>query len=140
MNKKLITLSLLAIALFPQNLFSQNKKNLENDTIKIRNFITPDKAEKTPLFKGKDPSKFREWLYINMRLPADCRTEGVASVEFVVDSTGAVRDVRIQRGITPSFNEALVNLVKSSPKWKPGMVNGTPVNVRFVMPFVVKFR
>lgn len=140
MNKIIYLLTLLSITSINQNLCSQNKTTGDNDTVKLLNVITPDKVEKKPLFKGKDASAFRDWLYQNMRLPDKRMSEGVASVSFVVDTTGIVREVSILKGITPSFDDALYRLVKSSPRWKPGKVNGEPVNVRFVMPFVVKFR
>lgn len=64
-------------------------------------------------------------------------TEGEVDVEFVVDTTGRVRDAHAIRSTHPGFGEIAAESVRS---WRflPAMVDGRPVNTRMRVP--VRFR
>jgi TonB family protein len=61
------------------------------------------------------------------------RTEGEALVEFVVDSTGLVRNAHIVRSTHPGFAELSVAAV-STWRFEPGFKDGRPVNTRMRIP------
>ena len=54
-------------------------------------------------------------------------------VTFVVQEDGSVDDVRPARGTNDAYANATVEAVKKW-KFKPGMVDGKPVKVRFSVP------
>ncbi|MES1167216.1 MAG: TonB family protein, partial [Pseudomonadota bacterium] len=66
------------------------------------------------------------------KYPFELRRNGVtgsASIEFIVDPTGAVADAKAVKATEPEFGEEAVNAVK---KWtfRPGMKGGTAVHTR----------
>lgn len=66
-------------------------------------------------------------------------TEGRVLVEFVVSETGDVLAPRVMQGVSEELDaEALRAL--STVKFKPGMVEGTPVKVKMVVPIQFKLQ
>ena len=42
----------------------------------------------------------------------------------------------MEKGVFPSLDAEAVRVVKSSPKWKPGIKNGKPVRVTYTLPVI----
>lgn len=94
-------------------------------------------AEKMPQFNGN----VNEYLSKNIRYPQiaiDTYTQGRVICQFVVGKDGSVEDIEIVRSVDPSLDKEALRVIKSMPKWKPGMQNGKPVKVRMTLP--VNFR
>ena len=64
--------------------------------------------------------------------------EGNVFVEFVVDTDGKIKDVKIVRGLCESCDKEALRLVKNMPTWTPGKENEKTVKTRMVLP--IKFR
>lgn len=64
--------------------------------------------------------------------------EGKVFVEFVVDKTGNIRDVKIVKGIGGGCDEEAVSVLLTKNNWKPGMVKGKPVLQKMVLPIAFK--
>jgi len=65
-------------------------------------------------------------------------TKGIVYLSFVVDSKGAVSEVKVLRGIDRACDKEAIRIIKlTSGKWNPGKQNGTAVSV--VMNLQVKF-
>jgi len=64
--------------------------------------------------------------------------EGTVYIRFVVTRNGNIGDAKVMRGADPLLDEEALRVVKTLPKWTPGKINGTPVNVWFIIP--VKFK
>jgi protein TonB len=62
--------------------------------------------------------------------------QGTVYIRFVVTKTGTIGDVQVVRGVDPLLDEEAVRVVKSLPKFKPGMQGGRPVPVWFSVPIV----
>jgi TonB family protein len=60
---------------------------------------------------------------------------GRVEIELTVTKTGTTKDLRIVRGTNAEFSKLCL---EAAAKWrfKPGMINGKPMNVRVVLPFV----
>jgi len=85
-----------------------------------------------PTFQGGDINKFREWVQRNVKYPDIAKENGIQGkvfVQFVVDNKGSVRDITILRGVDPSLDNAVIDLIDSSPEWKPGIHEGKEVPV-----------
>lgn len=97
-----------------------------------------DVVEQAPTFKEGD---VRSWLANHMQYPpvaAENGIEGTVVVGFVVERDGSISNVNVLRSPDPSLSKEAVRVVKSMPKWNPGMQNGSPVRVKYNVP--VKFK
>ncbi len=90
-------------------------------------------------------AKLAEYIFGNIRYPADARdagVEGMAVVSFVVDKEGRVQDVKTARSLHESIDAEVIRVVKlmneMEERWTPGRQKGQSVNVQFNLP--VQFR
>jgi TonB family protein len=60
--------------------------------------------------------------------------QGRVYVSFNVDTDGSLVDVEVARGIQWLIDNEAVRIVKNMPKWKPAMLEGNPVKMKFTMP------
>lgn len=96
-------------------------------------------VEESPSFPGGDLERIK-FLQDNIRYPQMARESGIQGtvyVTFVVEKNGAVRDVRILRGIGGGCDEEAIRVINAMPNWHPGKQRGKPVRVQFNMP--IKF-
>ncbi|HEY9177319.1 MAG TPA: energy transducer TonB, partial [Flavipsychrobacter sp.] len=81
------------------------------------------------------------YLAKNMVYPEDAtqeRISGKVVVKFIVRASGSIDSVRIHRGIYPSMDKEAIRLVTAMPPWKPGIQNGKPVDVNYMLPVTFK--
>ena len=93
--------------------------------------------EQWPTFKGKGTEAFSEWVTAHLKYPKDAKAahiEGTVKVKFVVGSNGGVQEVEVLQGAYPSLDAEAVRVIRSSPKWKPGINNGKPCRVTYTLP------
>ena len=97
-----------------------------------------DVVEKMPSFPG-GAEALKEYLKKNTMYPnPDACITGRVIVVFVVDEKGNVGDVKVVKSVEPYLDAEAVRVVKSMPRWNPGMQNGKAVKVRYTLP--VTFR
>ena len=92
-----------------------------------------------PSFKGKGTDAFSAWVTAHLKYPKDAKAahiDGTVRVKFVVGSNGGVQEVEVEKGVFPSLDAEAVRVVKSSPKWKPGIKDGKPVRVSYTLPVI----
>ncbi len=85
--------------------------------------------------------KLLEFIYKNITYPKAAKIkqiEGMAVAQFVVDKSGAIRDVKVIRDIDGMFAAEVTRVVSSMPDWKPGSQRGNPVSVLYTLP--VRFK
>lgn len=98
-------------------------------------------AEVSPSFPlGYDA--LMNYLAKNIRYPdqeKDSGIQGTVYLSFVVSSSGEITDVKEIRGVRggPNLSKEAMRVIRLMPRWKPGLMQGQPVNVRFNLP--VKF-
>ena len=64
--------------------------------------------------------------------------EGMVIVQFVVKADGSVGNTKIMKGVNPSLDAEAERVVKSLPKFEPGMQEGKAVDVLFTLPITFK--
>ena len=97
-----------------------------------------DMVEKMPSFPGGSEA-LKEYLKKNTRYPnPDACIQGRVVVVFVVDEKGNLSDIKVARSVEPSLDAEAVRVVKSMPRWNPGIEKGKAVKVRYTLP--VTFR
>ena len=99
-----------------------------------------DVVEQMPEFPGGIP-KLMEYLKESLKYPAEAKeagTQGRVVCQFVVTKEGDVTDVKVIREVDPLLDAEAVRVLQAMPKWKPGMVKGEAVNVRYTVPVMFK--
>lgn len=92
-----------------------------------------------PRFKGKNANTFAAWVSARLRYPKEAREahmDGTVLVQFVVGRNGGVQEVQVLKGIHPALDAEAVRVVRSSPKWSPGIKDGKPVRVTYTAPVI----
>ncbi len=94
-----------------------------------------------PEFNGGSANMFK-YLSMNIEYPRKARengVEGTVFVGFVVDIDGSLDMVSVKRGVSKELDAESVRVVKSMPKWKPGLIEGEPIRVAYTLPIKFKF-
>jgi len=108
-------------------------KKLDNDT--IYNVV-----EVAPEFPG-GMDQMAKYLSENIKYPEEAKDKGISGrvfINFVIEKDGSVTEVKVMRSVDPIVDNEAVRVVKSMPKWKPGMQKGKPVRVSYVLPINFK--
>jgi len=96
-------------------------------------------VEQAPEFPG-GIEELQKYLASNITYPKKARLnkeEGTVYITFIVDKSGAIRDAKILRGVSPILDKEAIRVVSKMPDWKPGMQEGEVVNVQYNIP--IKF-
>lgn len=97
----------------------------------------PQIVQQMPKFLG--PLSLWQYLAATIRRPADIPSGGgKVLVQFVVGPQGNIISTRIVKGFDPACDTEALRAVAALPRWQPGLQNGQPTAVRFVIP--VTFR
>lgn len=94
-------------------------------------------ADTEPLFNGN----MNQWLSQHLFYPSQAVENGVQGrvlVLCVIDEEGVVRNAQIRRGVDPLLDLAALWVVRTMPKWTPGMKDGKPCRTYHTIP--VTFR
>ena len=90
-----------------------------------RGVISQNKVQQKPVFQGVE-NGFREFINRKIVYPPvaiENGIEGVVVVSYVIDKDGNVTDVKSLEKIG-LLSDEVERIIKSSPAWKPGSLNG----------------
>lgn len=96
-------------------------------------------VESMPEFPG-GMGELMKYLGQNIKYPPLAKESGIQGrvfINFVVEPTGAISNVKVLRGIGGGCDEEAIRVVEAMPKWKPGKQRGKNVRVSYNLP--VKF-
>lgn len=116
-----------------------DKKDYSKDSDVVSYFDTSVR----PMFgNSPDPNKFlKDWVYYYLKYPKEAVRDGIqgkVTVGFIIEKDGKLSNVHIVKGVDPLLDDEALRVVKSSPAWRPGRLNGE--KVRTAMNVVVEFR
>ena len=131
MNTKLFGLFIALLVCLPS--FAQQKpvEKVDSDGV----YLMPDQM---PEFPGGMQAMMK-FLTTNIKYPVEAQKKGVSGrviVQFVIMEDGTLDQAKVIRGVDPLLDEEALRVVKSMPKWKPGMDRGEAVKVRFTAPIM----
>ena len=117
----------------------------ETASVVVKDTLTPDEpvfevVEQMPEFPGGYPSLMK-YIKQNLRYPEEAKkagTQGRVVVQFLVNKNGAISDVSVLHSVDRLLDAEAVRLVRSMPKWKPGMQKGKAVTVKYTVPLSFK--
>jgi periplasmic protein TonB len=81
------------------------------------------------------------YLGENIRYPQlakDMKIEGRVLVKFVVDKEGNITNPSVVKSPSPLLSEEAIRVIKTMPRWKPGIKDGQNVPVNFFIPISFK--
>ncbi len=94
-----------------------------------------------PEFTGGMEALYR-FLQVNLKYDKRAVKEGIAGtvyLNFRVDETGKISDVKVLKGVHPLLDQEAIRVVSMMPSWTPGKnYDGSPVSCMFNLP--VSFR
>ena len=93
-----------------------------------------------PKYPG-GPEKMFDFIADNLHWPYDDESciQGRVIVSFIVEKDGSLSDIKVEKSIDPLFDKEAVRVVKSMPKWEPGMWRGKPTRVKYCIPIRFRF-
>ncbi|MBC8643760.1 energy transducer TonB [Flavobacterium lindanitolerans] len=78
---------------------------------------------------------FYAYVKKNYRIPeVDDDVSGNVIVNFVVEKDGSLTDIKVVRDLGYGTGKEAIRMLKSAPKWKPGIQNGKAVRVSYNLP------
>ena len=99
--------------------------------------------EQKPTFQGGNANTFSKWVAQHLNYPEDAKKAGIEGrvmVAFDICEDGAVRNVKVLRGVNEALDAEALRVISSSPDWKPGIQDGKPVKVTFQFPVIFILR
>ena len=99
-------------------------------------------VEEKPSFMGGDANQFSKWVNQRLVYPEIAKENGVmgrVTLQFTIGSDGAIRNIRVLRGVDPALDKEAIRVVSMSPKWTPGKQRGRAVPVTYTFPVIFQF-
>ena len=99
-------------------------------------------VEQMPRFPGGEVALMR-YLQENIKYPPEAAKkdiEGRVVVQFIIDKTGEVGEVKVVRPISEELDAEAVRVVKTLPKFEPGRQDGEAVSVWYTLPISFKLQ
>jgi periplasmic protein TonB len=96
--------------------------------------------EVQPEFPG-GAAGFAKYVQKNYRTPeVEEDLKGRVFVEFVVEKDGSLTDIKVIRDLGFGTGAEAIRMLKSAPKWKPGVQNGKTIRVRYSLPIMLEIK
>ena len=121
---------------------SMKTNQVETASVAVKDTLTPDEpvfevVEQMPEFPDGGMAGLMEYFKKNLRYPEEAKkagTQGRVVVQFLINKNGAISDASVLRSVDRLLDAEAVRLVRSMPKWKPGMQKGKAVTVKYTVP------
>jgi len=99
-------------------------------------------VDNMPAFPGGEAG-LMDFIYKNLRYPsaiANKKIENCVICTFIIDIKGNVTDAQIAQSAHPLLDKEALRLVKTFPKWKPGLKHGKPIRVKYTLPIFFRLK
>lgn len=99
-------------------------------------------VEQMPRFPGGEVGLMR-YMSENIKYPPEAAKndiEGRVVVQFIIDKTGQVGEVKVVRPVSEELDAEAVRVVKTLPKFEPGRQDGEAVAVWYTLPISFKLQ
>jgi len=109
----------------PANTFIEKADNMVFSAVEVQ-----------PEFPGGEAALVK-FLQTKLRYPALAKENGVQGkvfIQFVVQKDGNLDDMKVLREPGSGLGDEALRVLSESPKWRPGIQNGLPVNVQYTIP------
>ena len=95
--------------------------------------------EQLPEFPG-GISAFMKWLTYHLKYPESIQqdADGEVVAQFIINKDGSISDLKITQSLNPDCDKEVLRVLKTMPKWKPGIQDGKTTRTQYVIPIVFK--
>lgn len=125
---------LMQLFVVPKRTMDKNRKEYVSE-IPIFTVV-----QKMPEFPGGVKALVR-YLAENVKYPEGAvvgGAEGRVTCTFIVRANGYISNVEILRGIDPLLDAEAVRVLRTMPRWSPGMQRGIAVDVKYTVPITFR--
>ncbi|WP_222537286.1 TonB family protein [Pedobacter polysacchareus] len=112
---------------------SLNEVAVSVEDVKVYDFVNVDRQ---PSFPG-GMANFYSYIKNSIKYPKEAyanKIEGKTFLSFIVEKDGKLSDIKVERTLGYGTDEEAIRVLRESPKWDPGIVNRTPVRVKYNIP------
>jgi TonB family protein len=105
-------------------------------SIQEESINAPGTLDTPPQFKGGQ-KKLVRFLNKNLHYPSSAEelgVEGKVFVYFIIEANGALSNFKVLRGIGAGCDEEALRVLRLSPNWQAGTLNGVEVRSSYVLP------
>ncbi len=130
----------------PKSIYSKDEvkkyrqqKSLEK-VIEIKTNDEPQSETLEDIIKPSFPGGmvlFYKYVGNNFKIPENFKGSGKIYLKFFVEKEGSLSDIEIIRDLGFGLGDEAVRVLKESPKWIPGQVNGKPARMVFTFPISI---
>ncbi|MFA7116930.1 MAG: TonB family protein [Bacteroidales bacterium] len=117
---------------------------VEKHTQEEKKYYSAYEIDQSPtFFKGNELKFLQDWIYKYLKYPESAVDEGIQGivyVEFIIDEKGNVTNVTTSENLDVLLESEVKKVVKASPRWKPGKLEGEPVKVKYKLPIEFKLK
>ncbi|ABG57709.1 energy transducer TonB [Cytophaga hutchinsonii] len=111
------------------------------DSVAAADRDIPSAPDTLPKFPGGDQA-FAEFISSHLVYPKDARKQGIEGktyTQFTVEKDGSISAIKTVngKGLSPSCDQAVIDVLLQSPRWQPAMKDGLPIRCKMIVP--VKF-
>lgn len=118
---------------------NRRDKDKDNGTQSDDNLFFSD-VDIEPEFPG-GVKNLMEFISGNLRYPAYAATNGIQgkiTLIFVVEKDRTISNIQELSSPSEDLTKEAMRVVQSMPRWKPGILNGKAVPVRFMIPITFR--
>jgi len=97
--------------------------------------IQVNNGDNLPEFPGGN-NKINKYISKTIKYPPEAYKQdikGDVEIGFTIDINGDVTNVYVKKGVHPLLDNEAIRVIKSMPKWKPGVQKGEKVAVQMVL-------
>ena len=130
----------------PKPIFSKNEvkkyreqKSLEK-VIAIKTSDEPQSETLEDIIKPSFPGGmglFYKYVGNNFKIPENFKGNGKIYLKFFIEKDGSITDIEIIRDLGFGLGAEAARILKESPKWIPGQVNGKPTRMIYSLPITI---
>jgi protein TonB len=89
--------------------------------------------DRFPVFPGGPVHKYIESILNYPVQAVKQKIHGAVLLSFVVNKTGEVVDIKVEKGVHPLLDNEAMKAVKSLPRWQPGLRHGRPIAIQLII-------
>ena len=80
---------------------------------------------------------FYKYVGNNFKIPENFKGSGKIYLKFFIEKDGSLTDIEIIRDLGFGLGDEAARILKESPKWIPGQVNGKPTRMIYSLPITI---